>query len=80
MIHENGRDALLLMFNASTDGIDFGLPALPQGIRWHLAVNTSRSAPQDLFTAGEEMAADSSKPYNLEARSSAIFVARKQVA
>ena len=38
------------------------------------------SAPQDLFTAGEEMAVDSSKPYSLEARSSAIFVARKQVA
>jgi isoamylase len=80
MIHENGRDPLLLMFNASTDGIDFGLPALPQGIRWHLAVDTSRSAPQDLFTAAEEMAADSSKPYSLEARSGAIFVARKQVA
>jgi glycogen operon protein len=68
------------MFNASTNGIYFGLPGLPQGFRWHLAVDTSRSAPQDLFTAGEEMAVDRSKPYNLEARSSAILVARKQVA
>jgi glycogen operon protein len=80
MIHESGRDALLLMFNASTNGIDFGLPALPQGFRWHVAVDTSRSAPKDPFTAGEETAVDSSKPYGLEARSSAIFVARKQVA
>jgi pullulanase/glycogen debranching enzyme len=35
---------------------------------------------EDLFAAGEEMAEDSSTPYNREARSSAIFVARKQVA
>ena len=41
--------------------------------------HTSRSAPQDLFTAEEEMAVDGSKPYSLEARSSAIFVERKQV-
>jgi glycogen operon protein len=80
MIHESGRDALFLMFNASTNGIDFGLPGLPQGFRWHLAVDTSRSTPQDLFTGGEEMAVDRSKPYNLEARSSAILVARTQVA
>jgi glycogen operon protein len=79
-IQESGRDALFLMFNASTDRIDFGLPALPQGIRWHLAVDTSRSAPRDLFTAGEETAVDGSKPYSLEARSSAIFVARNQKA
>ena len=69
-----------MMFNASTNGIDFGLPALPQGLRWHLAVDTSRSAPQDLFTAEEEMAVDGSKHFSLEARSSAIFLARKQVA
>jgi glycogen operon protein len=80
MIQESGQDALLMMFNASTNGIDFGLPGLPQGFRWHLAVDTSRSAPQDLFAAGEEMAVDRSKPYNLQARSSAILVARKQVA
>jgi len=80
MIHKSGRDALFLMFNASTNGIDFGLPALPRGFRWHVAVDTARSAPQDQFTAGEEMAVDSSKPYSLEARSSAILVARKQVA
>jgi glycogen operon protein len=80
MIQESGPDALFLMFNASANGIDFALPALPQGFRWHLAVDTSRSAPQDLFTAGEEMAVERSKPHHLEARSSAILVARKQVA
>ena len=69
------------MFNAGTNGADFAVcPPLPQRVQWRLAVDTSRAAPQDLFTAGEELAVDSSKPYSLQARSSAIFVARKQVA
>jgi isoamylase len=78
LIHENGQDGLYLMFNAATRETDFGLPTLPQGFRWHLAVDTSRSAPQDLFAAGEEALVDDSKTYKVEARSSAILVARKQ--
>jgi glycogen operon protein len=78
LIHENGQDMLFLMFNAGTVETDFGLPALPQGFRWHLAVDTSRLAPQDLFAAGEEALVDDSKTYHVEAHSSAILVARKQ--
>src|SRR5664280_1907223 len=78
LIHENGQDRLYLMFNAATKETGFGLPTLPQGLRWHLAVDTSRLAPQDLFAAGEEALVDDSKTYNVEARSSAILVARKQ--
>jgi glycogen operon protein len=78
LIHENGQDRLYLVFNADTRETDFGLPTLPQGFRWHLAVDTSRSAPQDLFAAGEEALVDDSKTYHVEARSSAILVARKQ--
>jgi hypothetical protein len=69
---------LFLMFNVATQEADFGLPPLPQGFRWHLAVDTSRLAPQDLFAAGEEALVDSSNTYNVEARSSAILVTRKQ--
>ena len=78
LIHENGQDRLYLMFNAATRETDFGLPTLPQGFRWHLAVDTSRSAPQDLFAAGEEALVDDSKTYHVEAHSSAILLARKQ--
>ena len=66
------------MFNAGTNGADFGLPPLPQGLRWHQAIDTSRPAPQDLFAAGEEPLMENSKTYHLEARSSAILLARKQ--
>jgi len=80
VIKESRPGSLLIMFKAGMNGTGFAFPPLPQGFQWRLEADTSRSAPQDLFTAGEEMAVDSSKPYNLEARSSAIFVARKKVA
>jgi glycogen operon protein len=78
LIQDNGRGVLFLMFNAGTNGTEFGLPPLPQGFRWHLAVDTSHLAPQDLFAAGAEALVDNSRTYRLEARSSAILLARKQ--
>ena len=78
LILENGQDRLYMMFNAGQEETDFGLPPLPPGCRWHLAVDTSRSAPQDLSAAGEETLLDNSTAYHLKARSSAILLARKQ--
>ena len=78
LIQENGQSALFLMFNAGTNGADFDLPPLPLGFHWHQAIDTSRSAPQDLFAAWEEPLMDNSKTYRLEARSSAILLERKQ--
>jgi glycogen operon protein len=78
LIHENGQDGLYLMFNAGTEETDFGLPPLPLGYRWRLVVDTSRSVPQDLSAAGEETLLDNSTTYHVEARSSAILLARKQ--
>jgi glycogen operon protein len=75
-IRESGQVSLLLMFNASTNPADFAFPQLPHGLCWHLAIDTSRSAPQDLFTAGEEPSVDHSERWSLQARSSAIFVTR----
>jgi len=66
------------MFNAGMEESAFGLPPLPLGYRWRLAVDTSRSAPQDLSAAGEEMLLDNSTTYHVEARSIAILLARKQ--
>jgi glycogen operon protein len=78
LIAEDGQDRLYLMFNAGTDETDFGLPPLPPGYHWRLAVDTSRSAPQDLAAPGEETLLDNSTTYHIEARSSAILLARKQ--
>jgi isoamylase len=76
LIHEEEQGALFLMFNAGGDAVDFGLPPVPPGARWHLAVDTSREAPQDLFAAGEEPLWEDPQTYHLSPRSSAILLAR----
>jgi glycogen operon protein len=76
LVHEDEQRALCLMFNAGADAVDFRLPpALPEA-RWHLAVDTSREAPQDLFAAGEEPLWEDRQTYHLSPRSSAILLAR----
>jgi len=78
LIHEDGEDRLYLMFNAGTEETDFGLPALPPGYRWRLAVDTSRSAPHDSAAPGEETPLDNATTYHVEARSSVILLAGEQ--
>jgi glycogen operon protein len=76
LIHEDEQCALFLMFNAGADAVDFGLPPVPPGTRWHLAVDTSREAPLDLFAAGEEPFWENPRTYHLSSRSSAILLTR----
>ena len=76
LIHESEHNDLCLMFNAGADAVDFSLPPVLPGTRWHLAIDTSREAPQDLFAAGEEPFWENPKTYHLSARSSAILLAR----
>ncbi len=76
LIHEDERDGLFLMFNASSDAVDFGLPPLLPGTLWLLAVDTSRESPQDLFAVGEELLWDDQKTFRLNPRSSVILLAR----
>jgi len=79
LIHEEEQHALYLMFNAGADAIDFGLPPLSSGARWHLAVDTSRESPQDMFAAGEEPLCENPQTYQLSPRSSAILLVRYTV-
>jgi glycogen operon protein len=76
LVHEGGQNALCLLFNAGTEAADFRLPRVPDGARWHLAMDTCHKAPQDLFIAGEEPLLDSAELYRAGPRSSAILVAR----
>ena len=64
---------LFLIFNADTKPVDFAIPALPPGKIWRLAVDTSRSAPDDLFEVGNEPAMQG-RTYRVEPRSSAIML------
>jgi isoamylase len=65
---------LFLLFNADTGAVDFSIPALPVGKIWRLAVDTSRTGPDDLFDPGKEPSLQGQIGHRLEARSSAILL------
>jgi hypothetical protein len=71
LIHEDEQRTLCLMFNAGPDAVDFSLPPVLPVARWHLAVDTSREAPKDLFAAGEEPLWEDPHTYHVSPRSSA---------
>ena len=76
LIRGDEQQALYLMFNGGTDAVDFGLPNLPPGAQWHLAADTCREAPQDIFAAGEEPLCEDPHVYRLSPRSTVILLAR----
>jgi isoamylase len=77
LIQEIERQSLFLIFNADTSGADFHLPPMPEGFRWHRAVDTSCPAPQDLVAAEEETHLNNPTTYRVGARSSAILLTKK---
>ena len=77
LIHEDEQTAFWLMFNAGADSVSFDLPPVPPGARWHLAADTSRETPQDLFAAGDEPLWEDPQTYHMSSRSSAILLARR---
>jgi isoamylase len=65
---------LFLMFNADTRSVDFAIPSLPAGKIWRLAVDTSRTPPDDIFEAGKEASMQGQITFRVEPRSSAILL------
>jgi isoamylase len=65
---------LFILFNADSGPVDFSIPALPAGKIWRLAVDTSRTAPDDLFDPGKEPSMQGRIGFLLEPRSSAILL------
>jgi glycogen operon protein len=75
LIREDAGHALCLMFNAGSDSVDFDLPLVSPGVRWHLAVDTTRETPGDSFGMGEELEWEYMQKYRLHSRAAAIFLA-----
>jgi len=69
---------LLLMFNADTKSVDFFIPALPAGKMWRLAIDTSRTAPDDLADVGKESPLQDQLGFRVESRSSAILLSESR--
>jgi isoamylase len=76
LIQEDERRALYLMFNAGIDAVDFDLPPIQTGSRWHLAVDTSMETHQDPGASSEESLGEDAHSYRLSPRSSVILLAR----
>ena len=74
LILGNREPDLLLLFNADRRSVDFSIPALPERKFWRLAVNTSRTSPDDLFDPGKEPSLEGQISFRLEPRSSAVLV------
>ncbi|MBE2267126.1 MAG: glycogen debranching enzyme, partial [Anaerolinea sp.] len=47
-------DHIYVAVNTYWDALSFGLPQLPRGARWHVAVNTSMPSGQDIWQPGSE--------------------------
>ena len=73
LIHEDEQRTLCLLFNAGAEAVDFRLPFALSEARWHLAVDTSRDAPQDLFAVGDEPLWGDLHTYHLSPRSRSYY-------
>lgn len=65
---------LFLMFNADTRSFDFTIPPLPASKIWRLAIDTSRSDPDDVFETGKEPSMQGQISFRVEPRSSAVLL------
>ena len=65
---------LFILFNADVKSVDYAIPVLAAGKFWRLAVDTSRSAPDDLFESGREPSLQGENTFRVESRSSAILL------
>jgi glycogen operon protein len=67
LVHPESDEHLHITFNAYWKHLDFALPALPAGQRWHRLVDTSRPSPLDV--SDPPIPLDGPGTYTVEARS-----------
>ncbi len=69
-------DIVYLIMNAYWETTAFELPRPPQPLRWHVAVNTSMTPPDDSYPPGREVRLEDQNSMIVGARSVVILVAR----
>jgi glycogen operon protein len=77
-VHGHEGPDLFLIFNAAPEPVEFTIPAAPRAEVWHVAINTSCPAPEDLFPPGKEPPLQGRDHYRAGPRSSAVLVARPE--
>ena len=69
-----GEPDLLLLFNSDNRPIDFFIPAPQEKKSWRLAVDTSRSASDDIYETGKEPSMQGRFSFQAAPQSSAILL------
>jgi isoamylase len=76
LIFGRSEPDLYLMFNPSAEEVPFAVPQAQNSGVWCLAVDTFRTAPDDLLEAGKEIPLEDQQIFFLGPRASAILLAR----
>ncbi len=67
---------IYVIMNMHWEAHVFELPAMPEGMEWHVAVNTSMQEPEDIFDSGSEPVIENKMEVLAGARSIMILVCR----
>jgi len=67
---------IYVAMNSHWEGLWFGLPDLPSGMRWHISVNTAMPSPQDIFIPDGEPELDEQSGVMVGGRSVLILVGK----
>ncbi|BDV42175.1 glycogen operon protein GlgX homolog [Geotalea uraniireducens] len=70
------EDCIYVALNAYWEPLTFGLPLPPGDRRWHVAVNTGMTAPEDSFAPGEEPVLADQHSFQLASRACAVLIGR----
>lgn len=73
---QGSDDDIYVTTNAYWESLRFELPKLPRGKYWHLAVDTHRQSPDDIFEVGNEPRLRNQATILVEARSVVVLVGR----
>eukprot|EP00456_Euglypha_rotunda_P045988 TRINITY_DN364_c0_g1_i5.p1 TRINITY_DN364_c0_g1~~TRINITY_DN364_c0_g1_i5.p1 ORF type:complete len:715 (-),score=111.00 TRINITY_DN364_c0_g1_i5:5728-7872(-) len=75
LVHEAEQRAIYMMFNAGLEPCVFVIPPPPAESCWHIAIDTTKEAPEDLSQENEEPLLEDSGTFQLLPRSSVILTA-----
>jgi isoamylase len=78
--HAKGGQApdshMYVAMNMHWEGHAFGLPQVPEGRKWHVAVNTDVASPQDAWPVGKEPRLDDQNSVVVGPRSIVVLIAK----
>jgi pullulanase/glycogen debranching enzyme len=70
-------DLIYVAMNMHWQPLTFELPAPPEGMSWHLSVDTNAPPPGDIYEVGGEPRLDDQAAISLGARAVVVLVARR---